>query len=129
MPKRHSILVVDDDASVRALYADALEEYGHAVSLARDGADALAMLHEGAVPCVVLTDIRMPRMDGWDLAREVAADAQLASVPVVQLTGDRILSFTSPARDKPFAANELDALVQRSCRLHRGTGLASSNFQ
>jgi hypothetical protein len=38
---------------------------------------------------------------------------------VVVLTGDRMLSLTSPARDKPFAATELDALVERSCLLHR----------
>jgi hypothetical protein len=40
----------------------------------------------------------------------------------VVLTGDRILSFTSPARDKPFSADELDALIQRSCQLHRDPG-------
>jgi CheY-like chemotaxis protein len=62
----------------------------------------------------------MPRMDGWDLAREVARDPGLNSIPVVVLTGDRMLSFTSPARDKPFSTLELDALVERSCRFHRG---------
>ena len=117
--KRHSVLVVDDDAGLRSLYIDALSESGHLVSIAIDGADALDRLHEGAHPCVVLTDVRMPRMDGFELARAVARDPLLSSVPVVLLTGDRILSFTSPARDKPFSAVELDALVQRSCALHR----------
>ena len=68
---------------------------------------------------VSCSDVRMPRMDGWDLARAVARDPQLNSIPVVLLTGDRILSFTSPARDKPFSVVELDALVQRECQLHR----------
>lgn len=119
MAKIHSVLVVDDEASVRSLYVDALETAGHHVRVAMDGQDALDRLRDGDVPCVVLSDVRMPRMDGWDLARAVARDPQLNSVRVVLLTGDRILSFTSPARDKPFSVVELDALVQRECQLHR----------
>lgn len=119
MRRRHSVLVVDDDISVRSLYADALEEAGHAVAVAIDGADALDRLQGGTVPCVVLTDARMPRMDGWELSRAVARDPELATIPVVVVTGDKILSFSSPARDKPFSAVELDAIVQRSCALHR----------
>lgn len=117
--KQHSVLVVDDEESVRSLYIAALEESGHRISIATDGERALEQLREGAVPCVVLTDVRMPRMDGFELSRALADDPQLASIPIVVLTGDRILSFSSPARDKPFSVAELDALVQRSCSLHR----------
>jgi CheY-like chemotaxis protein len=117
--KRHLVLVVDDDARLRSLYLDALSESGHLVSIAIDGADALDRLHEGTHPCVVLTDLRMPRMDGFELSRAMSQDPQLASIPTVVLTGDRILALTSPARDKPFSVAELDSLVQRSCRLHR----------
>ena len=119
MPKSHSILVVDDDPAVRDLMVDALTEAGHQVDVARDGAQALDRLHDGVTPCVVLTDVRMPRMDGFELSREAARDPELAAIPIVTMTGDRILSFTSPARDKPFSVTELDALVQRACRLHR----------
>lgn len=119
MTRNHTVLVVDDEPTVRALYVDALVDSGHRVEAVADGAEALARLREGVVPCVVLSDLRMPRMDGWELSRAVADDPQLSSVPVVVLTGDRMLSFTSPARDKPFAATELDALVERSCLLHR----------
>lgn len=119
MRRAHAVLVVDDDAAVRSMYAEALEGFGHAVTVAADGRDALDQLESGALPCVVLTDVRMPRMDGWDLSRAVGASPELATVPVVLLTSDRILSFSSPARDKPFDASELDALVQRSCTLHR----------
>lgn len=125
MTKAHTILVVDDEESVRSLYVDALEEAGHHVTAANDGQDALDQLHDGTVPCMVLSDVRMPRMDGWELARAVSRDPQLNSVPVVLLTGDRILSFTSPARDKPFSVVELDALVRRECRLHRESTPAS----
>ena len=119
MTRNHTVLVVDDEPSVRALYVDALVESGHRVEAVADGAEAIAKLRQGVVPCVVLSDLRMPRMDGWELSRAVADDPQLSSVPVVVLTGDRLLSFTSPARDKPFGAAELDALVERSCQLHR----------
>jgi CheY-like chemotaxis protein len=119
--KRHSVLVVDDDASVRSLYVDALESSGHQVAIAIDGADALDRLRTGSHPCVVLTDLRMPRMDGFELSSAVAHDPHLASIPIVVVTGDHILALTSPARDKPFSAIEIDSLVQRSCRLHRGS--------
>lgn len=122
MSRRHTILVVDDEASVRSLFADALGEAGHRVEVAIDGAAALERLRAGDAPCVVLSDVRMPRMDGWDLEREVRRDPALSSIPIVVLTGDRILSFTSPARDKPYSLPELDALVERSCRLHRESG-------
>jgi CheY-like chemotaxis protein len=117
--KRHSVLVVDDDASVRALYADALQASGHQVAMAVDGADALARLRDDSHPCLVLTDLRMPRMDGFELSRAAGSDPQLAAIPIVVMTADKILALTSPARDKPFSPAELEALVQRSCLLHR----------
>jgi CheY-like chemotaxis protein len=117
--RRHSVLVVDDDARVRSLYVDALTESGHEVAIAIDGAAALDQLRNGSHPCVVLTDLRMPRMDGFELYRAASHDPHLASIPIVVLTGDRILALTSPARDKPFSVVELNSLVQRSCRLHR----------
>jgi CheY-like chemotaxis protein len=119
MAKRHSVLVVDDDRGVRDLFVDALEDAGHRVTVAIDGLDALEKLRAGGMPCVVLADVRMPRMDGFELSRAVARDPQVSSVPVVVLTGDKILSFSSPARDKPFSVAELDSIVQRSCALHR----------
>ena len=113
------MLVVDDEPNVRALYVEALEESGHHVATATDGLVALQKLRSEPVPCLVLTDVRMPHMDGWDLSREVARDPQLSSLPVVVMTADRMLSFTSPARDKPLDPPELNALVERTCRLHR----------
>ena len=117
--RQHQVLVVDDDANVRALYADALEEFGHTVAMAADGSAALEQLRTGDHPCVVLTDLRMPQMDGFELRRAVESDPHLASIPIVVITGDKMLSLTSPAGDKPFSSQELDALVQRSCSLHR----------
>lgn len=120
MARTHSVLVVDDEPTVRELFVDVLEQAGHQVEVAENGEAALRRLHEGAAPCVVLSDVRMPRMDGFELSMAAARDPQLAAIPVVVMTGDRMLSFTSPARDKPYSVAELDALVQRTCLLHRG---------
>ena len=113
------MLIVDDEPNVRSLFVDALSQSGHHVTVAPDGVAALDQLQHGNVPCVVLSDARMPRMDGFELSRALADDPQLASIPIVVMTGDRVLSFTSPARDKPFEVEELNALVERSCRFHR----------
>lgn len=119
MRRSHSVLVVDDDDGVRAVVADALAESGHVVSVAVDGDEAIRRLSAGPLPCVVLADVRMPRMDGFELSRAMGRDPQLSTVPIVVFTGDKLLTFTTPARDKPLSVGELDALVQRSCRLHR----------
>ena len=119
MSRQHRVLVVDDDPGVRDLFVDALGNLGHIVATAADGAQALEHLRTGNLPCVVLSDVRMPRMDGWELSKAVEHDPQLSTVPVVVMTSDRMLSFMSPARDKPYRPAELDALVERSCRFHR----------
>lgn len=125
LTRSHSVLVVDDERRVRDLWVDALREAGHTVSVASDGEEALHKLNDGLLPCVVLTDVRMPRMDGFELSRAVGRDPNLSALPVVLLTGDRILSFTSPARDKPFNVRELDAVVQGACTLHREATLGA----
>ncbi len=77
------ILVVDDEAGFRALLRDILEEAGHAVTEARDGAEALAFLDRGAFD-LVLTDRQMPKVDGLELVRRVRA--RPSPPPVVVLT-------------------------------------------
>ncbi len=77
------ILVVDDEAGFRALLRDILEEAGHAVTEARDGAEALAFLDRGAFD-LILTDRQMPKVDGLELVRRVRA--RPSPPPVVILT-------------------------------------------
>ena len=121
MRSSHLVLVVDDDPDVRALFVDTLRDAGHVVTEATDGQDALRHLREDETPCVILADVRMPKMDGWELARAIARDPRLSSVPVLLVTGDRVLAYTSPARDKPMSPVELDSLISQACRQHRAS--------
>ena len=79
------ILVVDDSLTVRRVTQRMLSREGYRVTLAKDGLDALERLAE-EVPQVVLSDIEMPRMDGFDLVRNLRADARWRELPVIMIT-------------------------------------------
>ena len=78
-------LVVDDSITVRRVTQRLLERNGMRVMTAKDGAEALAMLQEH-VPDVILLDIEMPRMDGYEVAAHVRSDARIADVPIIMIT-------------------------------------------
>jgi len=86
MPKGKSILVVDDSATVRKLIAGKLEKSGHKVICAVDGVEGLACIAE-ALPDLVLLDIGMPRMDGYEVCREIRANPAASDLPVVMISG------------------------------------------
>ena len=75
------VLVVDDDDALRDIVVEAIAEAGFAVDQAENGQIALAKMRTDA-PCVVLLDLMMPVMDGWQVVTEMRADPQLAGVPV-----------------------------------------------
>jgi len=78
------VLIVEDDAGLREVYADALRAEGFGVALASDGNQALALLADRPrVPCAVLLDLRMPGMDGWELARRLRDDTRWHLLPIV----------------------------------------------
>ncbi|MFT7723313.1 MAG: Hpt domain-containing protein [Roseateles sp.] len=80
------VLVVDDSLTVRRVTQRLLERVGYRVALAKDGLDAMERLTGDELPAVVLSDIEMPRMDGFDLVRNMRADARLARLPVIMIT-------------------------------------------
>jgi chemosensory pili system protein ChpA (sensor histidine kinase/response regulator) len=80
-----TIMVVDDSLTVRKVTGRLLERQGYIVVTARDGVEAMEKLL-GLVPDVMLVDIEMPRMDGFDLTRNVRADKRLARVPIIMIT-------------------------------------------
>ncbi len=111
---RERVLVVDDQAQVRALCLRALAKEGYQVSLARDGADALNRAEQDA-PNLVIIDVVMPGMDGVELCRRLRAGSGLSSVPILFLTAkqdiiDKAVGFAVGADDyltKPFDVREL----------------------
>lgn len=92
-----TVLVVDDQASNRELVRDILTFRGHRVIEAHEGAEALGLAHEQH-PDLVLTDVMMPGMDGYQLAQELRAATDTADTPIVFLTSNYL-----PAEAAPFA--------------------------
>ncbi len=79
------MLVVDDSITVRRVTQRLLERNGMRVMTARDGMDAVALLAE-YVPDIMLLDIEMPRMDGYEVAAHVRNDPRLRDVPIIMIT-------------------------------------------
>jgi chemosensory pili system protein ChpA (sensor histidine kinase/response regulator) len=82
---RSVALVVDDSITVRRVTQRLLERNGMRVLTARDGVDAMEMLQEHT-PDIILLDIEMPRMDGYEVATQVRADARLSGIPIIMIT-------------------------------------------
>ncbi|RDS84651.1 response regulator [Dyella monticola] len=82
---RPLVMVVDDSITMRKVTGRVLERHEYEVETAKDGLDALEKLHE-RVPDLVLLDIEMPRMDGYELATQMKADPRLRRVPIIMIT-------------------------------------------
>ncbi len=82
---RPMVMVVDDSITMRKVTSRVLERNEYEVSTAKDGVDALEKLHE-RVPDLMLLDIEMPRMDGYELATHMKADPRLRDVPIIMIT-------------------------------------------
>lgn len=80
-----TVMVVDDSLTVRKITSRLLERAGYRVATAKDGEDALAQIAQHR-PDVILADIEMPRMDGFELVRRLRADVRLARLPVIMIT-------------------------------------------
>jgi two-component system, chemotaxis family, chemotaxis protein CheY len=114
------VLVVDDDADIREVMSAVLTDEGYRVSTAHDGAAALDRLRHGPRPDLILLDLMMPRMSGWELRAALAEDAALRSIPVVVVSADRgagpkvaqlgVAGFLS----KPVELEHLLSVVARS---------------
>jgi len=114
------VLVVDDSLTVRRVTQRLLVREGYRVTLAKDGLDALERLAE-ELPQVVLSDIEMPRMDGFDLVRNIRADARLRDLPVIMITSRIAQKHRDHATElgvdhylgKPYSEEDLLALIGR----------------
>ncbi|MCH8620141.1 Hpt domain-containing protein [Undibacterium sp. TS12] len=82
---QHTVMVVDDSLTVRRVTQRLLTREGYQVILAKDGIDALEQL-QSVTPDVMLVDIEMPRMDGFDLTRNVRSDSRTSHIPIIMIT-------------------------------------------
>ena len=114
------VLVVDDDSAVRRMILLLLRSDGYETEAAKDGAEALALMRHRR-PCLVLLDMNMPVVDGWEFRKQQLEDPALADVPVVCITGmvhpedvERILGV--PCLRKPVDFPSLLRSVEKFCR-------------
>jgi CheY-like chemotaxis protein len=113
------ILVVDDDDAVREAVVETLEDESYSVRVARNGREALNLLQGGLRPCLVLLDLMMPVMNGWEFAREFGQDPGLAEIPICVITAaGPNMPIPPEAIDvvrKPLELDKLLEVVQRHC--------------
>src|ERR1043165_5239202 len=116
--REESILLVEDNEDFRGLVRAALEEEGFTVREARDGEEALATLREsGRSHCLMLTDLMMPGMSGWDLVSAMRSDALLRGNPIIVSTAvpEESPSGVDAILAKPFDLDSLVRVVERYC--------------
>jgi CheY-like chemotaxis protein len=111
-----TILVIDDSAPIRESLREILTDRGYLVRAAGDGRSALKQLRALPVkPDLILLDLMMPGMDGWEFREEQLRDPQLASIPVIIMTADPKLWSGSAAGVivKPFSVDALLEAIRR----------------
>ena len=122
------MLVVEDEADVAEMIRYNLSKEGYDVRLAANGTDALRLVKE-AKPDVILLDIMVPQLNGWEICRRLKQDRETAAIPVIMVSGrveegDKVLGFEMGADDyvtKPFSPRELLARVRAVTRRGRLT--------
>jgi CheY-like chemotaxis protein len=110
---RGNILVVDDDQAIRETISEVLRDEGYEVVCAENGLQALSVLHKGKRPDVVLLDLMMPVMSGWEVLEQLQANTDLCRIPVVVVS-----AMTAPGvRDHLAKPIDLDRLLTTVGRL------------
>lgn len=119
-----TVLVVDDDEDIRLILAQILSLQGYDAPTAANGLDALSQLYDGVRPCLILLDLMMPAMSGWEFRTKQLQDPKLADIPVVVLSGgDNVAQHASALKaaaylEKPVDLDQLLAVVRTYC--HKG---------
>ncbi len=125
------VLVVDDFHDNREMYTQYLSFAGYRVAEAVDGEDALAKAR-GLLPDVIVMDLSLPRLDGWEATRRLKKDPLTAAIPVIALTGHAMGGHAEGAIDagcdafvtKPCVPSDLEARVREMLERARAAGTA-----
>jgi CheY-like chemotaxis protein len=118
----HTVLVVEDELALREILHDALAGEGHHVEVAADGNEGLDRLRDDPKPCVVLLDMLMPRMNGWQMAATMRSTPGLAEIPLVVITANPRYAADAAAMQarwlgKPLDLDLLFATVNEVCTM------------
>ncbi|MEE3719232.1 response regulator [Tumidithrix elongata RA019] len=114
------ILVVEDAPDNQVLIEQVFQDSGYAVNCVQDGVSALAWLAE-QLPDLILLDLSLPKVDGWEVARRLKADQRTAAIPIVAVTahamkGDKETAIAAGCDDyltKPLDIEQLEICVKR----------------
>jgi len=116
-----SVFLVEDDPDIRDLVGNVLSLEGYEVTSASNGREALDLLRGASPPRVILLDLMMPVMNGWELRAELLRDEALSNIPVVVISGDGSIDRKAASLGvegylrKPVDLDNLLATVQRFC--------------
>jgi len=110
-----SILVVDDDVAATDSLTEILTGEGYTVTTAKNGKEALKHLRGASLPRLIILDLFMPEMDGWEFRREQLKDAKLRDIPVVVMTGASVYAGidANVIVHKPLDVGRFISLVER----------------
>ncbi|HVY45526.1 MAG TPA: response regulator [Minicystis sp.] len=114
--KASPVLVVEDDVEIRDLVREVLEDEGYAVVVAEHGREAVEALESGLSPALILLDLMMPVMDGWELLDVLRARWSKIPVTVVSAVADRARLGAVPFIKKPINLDTLIDAVNGVCR-------------
>ncbi len=113
--------MVEDDQDIRESLRLSLDMLGYEVSAVANGAEALAYLASHENPCLILLDLMMPVMDGWEFRKRQQLDPRVAAIPVIVVTADgnakqKALQLQAEGGiKKPFQLEELMGVAQAHC--------------
>jgi CheY-like chemotaxis protein len=110
-----TILIVEDEVRTRDLLMELLGKDGREIVTAGDGQEALEYLTSVPRPGVILLDLMMPRMDGWEFLRRKSADPSIAGIPTIVLSGSELPSGARHQLSKPVDLDRLRALIDQYC--------------
>ena len=118
----HQILVVDDDAGSRDALAKLLRGEGFAVVAVDSGVAAMESLRRPPLPRLIVVDLMMPDMDGWDFRHEQKRDAELARIPVIAVSAVGTLPDADASFRKPLDFEKFLTAVKRHVQPSRPRG-------